>query len=424
MEPKDRIERSVLVTGATGFLGGELLGRLLLEDSCDLICIVRADNDRTAASRGLAAMEKALGRAPSDRERRRVTWLRGDLSQRDLGLRTEQRARLVRSVSEIYHCAASVRFDLSIEQARTANLVGTRSMLALANEAMCNGRFRRFHHVSTAYVAGVFRGSRPAAPVIVAQARFRNTYERSKAEAETYLAENSEVPLTIYRPSIIVGNSQTGRTCSWNVVYYPIKLMAAGVLTHAPGDPQGLLDCVPVDYVADAILALGARDDSDGDIFHITAGGRALTCAQVIAHTYAGIAVSEGRPMRVRTRLIGNGAWIVLKHVLSWFGGSDTRAALRSFEMYAPYTRIHGVHENSRETALLARCGVGLPNRDDFFARAVAYALETDFGRRDVKSPTSPPLRGTRHAAATRTARIRSDMLRVSLAEAAGGAHG
>jgi hypothetical protein len=106
----------------------------------------------------------------------------------------------------------------------------------------------------------------------------------------------------------------------------------------------------------------------------------------VIQHTYAGIAAHEAQPMRIRTRLVGRPTWKLMQLWLRLFGGPKARAVLSNFEQYAPYTRISGVFDNSREAALLARYGVVLPDRDEFFARAVAYALATNFGRRRTRT--------------------------------------
>jgi long-chain acyl-CoA synthetase len=387
---------SVFITGATGFVGGEILARLLARDERQIVCLVRAVNTEDALRRGRATMAGMLGRRPTREEASRVRWVRGDVENECFGLPPGVHSALARRVEEIYHCAASTRFDLSLEAARRTNLDGVRAVVRFASEAARHGGLRRLHHISSAYAAGIFSGTAPAHDRIPKRRRFRNSYERSKADAERFLLENADVPVTIYRPSIIVGDSRTGRTTSWNVVYYPMKLMAAGVLRYAPAAPDGLLDCVPVDFVADAICALGARDDTAGRVLHLTAGRDALTCMQVVEHTYAGVARYRNEPMRIRTRVLGRVGWWLVSTAHRVLGSDATKRVLRSFAQYEPYTRISSVFDNTVEAALLAEAGVRLPQPSEYFANAVRYALETDFGRRDASTgaPVSASERG------------------------------
>ena len=125
------------------------------------------------------------------------------------------------------HCAASVSFDLPLDESRSVNVEGTRRMLEFARG--CPG-LERFSYVSTAYVAGEPGGLFREDELAVGQ-RFRNPYERSKFEAELALrSEGRDLPLQILRPSIVVGDSSTGRTSSFNVLYGPLKALARGAV--------------------------------------------------------------------------------------------------------------------------------------------------------------------------------------------------
>src|SRR5207249_2624688 len=127
------------------------------------------------------------------------------------------------NVSEIYHSAACTRFDQKLEQARRINLKGTENVLNFARRARQSGNFMRLHHVSTAYIAGNRTGVIKEDDLDYGQ-DFFNTYEQSKYETELMLERaRAEVPITIYRPSIIVGDSRTGRTLHFFVLYEPMK---------------------------------------------------------------------------------------------------------------------------------------------------------------------------------------------------------
>ncbi len=385
---------AILITGATGFLGSELAVRLLRrDDDRRLLCLVRADSARAGARRGLAALALALGRPLTAVEASRVSWLAADVEMPDLGLPPPVRRFLASGIEEIFHCAVSTRCDLPLGAARRINVDGVRTVHALAAEAAALGRFRRLHHVSTAYAAGRPRG-RLDAQVLPPDrpGRFRNTYERTMAEAERFLHRGSAVPTTIYRPSIIVGDSRTGRTSNWHGVYVLLGLMAAGRLPFVPGGGVARLDCVPVDYVADAILALGAHTDSAGHTYHLTAGPAALTVPDVIRHTYAAIARHRCAPLCIGTRSVGRIRWWLIEQAYRLRVDGRARGLLGALRRYLPYARSSSVFDNTRESDLLAATGVQSPRPEDFFPRVVDYALANDFGRRRPQSSTAQDL--------------------------------
>lgn len=381
----------ILLTGATGFLGGELLRRLLARREGRIVCLVRAANDAEAWERGAATLRRLHGRSAIGEELARTVWVPGNVCRHDLGLQDAWRRVLTLRVEEVYHCAASVAFDLPIADAERINVDGVRHVLSLARQAMRIGRLRRLHHVSTAFASGRVQG-RVRADVLPPDEprRFRNTYERTKASAERLLREQEAVPVTIYRPSIIVGDSRDGRTSSWNVVYYPMRLMAAGALPVAPSGGAERLDCVPVDFVADGLLALGARPETAGGCYHLTTGDDALTIRDVVRATYDGLARHRGEPARVRTRLVGRAAWAAIALGYRAALRGRARRAFEKFAAYVPYTRVSAVYDNAVEVGLLAACGISAPRPAEFFPRVVGYALAEDFGRRRQRPIETP----------------------------------
>ena len=172
------------------------------------------------------------------------------------------------------HCAASVSFTLELEDARRINVEGTREIMQLAREAQDYGVLDRVVHVSTAYVAGE-RGGRARERQGDVGQDFRNTYERTKLEAEQ-VVHDSGLPAAIVRPSVIVGDSKTGWTPCFNVIYWPLQAFSRGLFDPIPGDPDAPIDIVPVDVVADALLEL-VRGPVRCGPFHVVASDEAVT---------------------------------------------------------------------------------------------------------------------------------------------------
>jgi long-chain acyl-CoA synthetase len=265
---------SILLTGATGFLGGELLVRLLERTDRDIITLVRADDDEAATARLEATLAVLL---PPDRiEPGRVRAVAAHLDRPGLGLTGAEREQLVSGVDTVVHCAASVQFTLPLDEARAINVGGTRAMLALAAGAPA---LERFVHVSTAFVAGDRPGPYRECEGDIGQP-CRNTYEQTKLEAEQHVLASGLPAVSILRPSIVVGDSRTGWTPAFNVIYFPLRAFARGLFPVVPGDPDARVDIVPVDTVADALLELATGPAREGT-FHVVAGDDAPTAQRL-----------------------------------------------------------------------------------------------------------------------------------------------
>src|SRR5215207_1995684 len=336
---------AVFLTGATGFVGREILSRFLDRDDGNVVyALVRAAND-----------DEAAGRLPAHE---RLTAVAGDIERDGLRLEDGSRERLSREVTTVLHCAASVSFDMPLEESRSVNVEGTRRMLDFARSCT---RLWRFSYISTAYVAGepgrLFREDELA----VGQA-FRNSYERSKFEAELALrSEGADLPLQILRPSIVVGDSTTGRTSSFNVLYGPLKAYARGRVPAIPARREAPVDIVPVDYVADRVHELATRGPNG--TFHLVAGRNATTVGRLLEMSSEEL----GRP---QPRVLSPGVY--RRWVHPWL--RRRHRGLRRLQVYFPYFAM-SVRFDDR------RLGPG-PRVESYFHRLVRYAQAARWGRR------------------------------------------
>ena len=175
-------------------------------------------------------------------------------------------------LDSIFHCAASTTLNLPLGEAREINVQGTNRVLDLAEQSTTANPAFRLHYVSTAFVAGATERTVRASDLQVGGS-FRNTYEQVKAEAEHNVRQRQHrIQTTIYRPSVICGDSITGRTSAFNVMYVPARLLILGLCKAIPALPHTPFDIVPINYVADAIFHLSSFERSIGECYHLSAG--------------------------------------------------------------------------------------------------------------------------------------------------------
>jgi long-chain acyl-CoA synthetase len=188
----------------------------------------------------------------------------------------------------VINAAASTNFDDPIEFARTANLATT---LELLNKVRVSGKIARFVHISTAFVSACHKGEVNEEQVPLG---FNNTYEQTKYESELAVM-HSGLPYTIFRPSIVIGDSLTGYSKHFRVFYSMFRLWLTGVIPRAPIDQQARADVVPIDHVVDAILRFMDSPRTLSRTINITSG---LSSPSVREIFEAGLRVFNEKPAR------------------------------------------------------------------------------------------------------------------------------
>ena len=367
------VGRGVLLTGATGFLGGEILARLLQGGDCQVYALVRAHDQGQAEARLRQTIVSLLGTI--DPWSRRAVAIPADVCSPGLGMTEPQREWLAERTTEVIHCAASVSFELGLEESRRINLDGTIRMLELARFATLRGGLDCFTHVSTAYVAGTHPGTFGEDDPRLGQG-FRNAYERSKFEAEAMVRSRSDsLPVQVLRPSIVVGDSRCGWTSSFNVLYAPLRAFARGNYPVLPAKRNAPVDVVPVDYVADSVLALAG---CPGTTFNLVAGERASTVGEVaeLASSYF-----ETRPSRLISPKLYRRA---VHPVLVRTGSEKRRRALRRSEQFFPYFEVGTLYDAARARVALRPAGLEPPPLRSYFERLMDFAVAAAWGRKPV----------------------------------------
>jgi NAD(P)-dependent dehydrogenase (short-subunit alcohol dehydrogenase family) len=248
------------VTGATGFIGHNLVGRLLQREGT-IYALVRA------GSRGrLEELRTAWGADGA-----RVVPIDGDLAQPGLGVSEEDLLTLRGDVDHFFHLAAIYDMAAGAEAQEAANVEGTRHAVELAGaiEAGC------FHQVSSIAAAGLYKGTWTEDMFEQAEDLDTHPYFRTKHESERVVREECRRPWRVYRPGIVVGDSRSGEIDKVDGPYYMFKLLqqARRVLPAwlpTLGIEGGEINIVPVDYVVAAIDHIAHQPDLDGQAFSLT----------------------------------------------------------------------------------------------------------------------------------------------------------
>ena len=359
---------AVLLTGTTGFIGMELLARYLERSDRKIVTLVRAGSPAGAQARIDAVLENLFG-ARWREHAGRVEAVPGDVTAPGLGLAQAERERLADRISTIVHSAASVSFALPLDEARDINVAGTRRVLELAELAHARGGLDCYGHVSTAYVAGTHAGRFSESDLDVGQG-FRNSYEKSKFEAEQ-LVRQAGLPSKILRPSIVVGDRNNGWTAAFNVLYWPLRALSRGLFDAVPAVPGAPVDVVSVDYVADAIHALCEQRGGTGETYHLTAGRNASTISEIAdrASRYF---------RRPAPEVLSPAEFATLPRTVA----QDSAVAAGS--VYFPYFSIDTVFDDEATRARLEPEGIRASPLSDYLERLLDYATRSRWGKRPI----------------------------------------
>ena len=294
---------TLLVTGAAGLIGGEVCAQAVAAGH-RVFALVRRTKEVRGNDGALVPVAGVLA---------------GDVTLPGLGLDC-----VPEGLDCVIHCAAALEFDAPRDRLDPVNVEGTRNVADFAEKTGA-----RLLHVSTAYVCGTREGTIEEGPVPAGTA-FANNYEASKAAAEA-VVEASTARWCIARPSIVLGDHETGTIRDFPALCNVFRLMARGAVPVLPVAESARMDLVPVDYVARSLLALAeAGEKSEGKHVHI-ASTDPLPAAvlpqgvRAFPHFADPIAVE---PREFNPATLTASQRRVTERMLQTFGGYLTRAPL------------------------------------------------------------------------------------------------
>jgi long-chain acyl-CoA synthetase len=339
---------------------------------------VRGKEDAESAAKVAHILDIARPESLTAEDRARVSVVRGDITQDRLGLSAARFDELAGVATRVIHDAATVDWAAPLETTRRINVDGTRRVLELAQSGYRRGTLRRFDYISTCHVCGKRTGNILEAS-LDDSAGFFNNYEQSKFEAET-LVRRSGVPFSTFRLSSVVGDSRTGYSSTFRVMYWPLKMLSRGMAWVVPADRAGVLDIVPIDFVCEALEALSADPSMRGKTFHLAAGPeRSSTIGELLD-----LAVSRFRvrpPMLISPSTFDTYLRPLL-YLVTW---GRRRDMMKKGRVYRPYMAFRASFDTAEGRSVLDPLGIQPPLVREYFQRLIDYALESNWGKREVE---------------------------------------
>lgn len=347
---------TTFLTGATGYIGAHIASGLLDSSTDGLNLLVRAKNRREAEARLWRAFQLHMDfdRFHSVLNGRLHLFL-GDLTGTALGLSAEDYGRLAATTDSIIHCAASLNRK-SEKSCLNVNLRGTLEVVKLAMRARQQQGLRRISHVSTVAVAGQRRNEVVQEDASIDWDRSDyDPYARTKKFCEHMIRELlPDVPRTIFRPSIVLGDSRRAATTQFDMVRAFVLLAN---LPFLPFRPEDRLDIVPVDYVADSIVALHRKDQPQQEIYHLSSGTDSETFRQLTD----GLARQRNKRGPIYLPALEKPFISIVNALANWRGTSVGWSA-SLLKVFMPYLVWNTVFDNHRVVSETGRAPAPFSN--------------------------------------------------------------
>ncbi len=339
---------AIFLTGSTGYIGAHIAANLLSEHGASLNVLVRARDPHEAEERLWRGLQLHMDfRAFYEFLQTRVRIFRGDLTGERFGLSTDDYDRLVHTTDSVIHCAASLNRK-SEKSCMNVNLRGTLEVLQLGMAVNHYHGLRRFSHVSTVAVAGQRQDEVVTEDKSIDWARSDyDPYARTKKFCEHMIRQLlPEVPKTIFRPSIVLGDSRRAETTQFDMVRAFVFLAGLPVLPLRSTDR---VDIVNVDFVADAVAALHVREKTQFDTYHLSSGRESQTFRQLTES----LAAAQDKRGPFYLPLLQKPFTSSVNALANRKSAIGRGAAL--MKVFMPYLTFNTVFDNTRVTTELGR---------------------------------------------------------------------
>jgi long-chain acyl-CoA synthetase len=339
---------AIFLTGGTGYIGAHVAANLLDQHDATLNLLVRGRDPRDAELRLWQALQLHLSFPKfSEYLQTKIRIFRGDLTSPQFGLEPSDYDRLVHTTDSVIHCAASLNRK-SEKSCLNVNLRGTLEVVQMARRSQYYHGLRRFSNVSTVAVAGKRNHEVVLEDRSIEWDRSDyDPYARTKKFCEHMVRELlPDVPLTIFRPSIVLGDSRHPQTTQFDMVRSFVFLAGLPVL---PFRPQDKIDIVNVDFVADAISTLHMKANPEHDTYHLSSGNGSQTFQELTK----ALAAEQNKRGPVFLPILEKPFGTAVNFLANRKGPVGHGAAL--MKVFLPYLTWNTVFDNTRVTTEMGR---------------------------------------------------------------------
>ena len=363
--------KGVFITGANGNIGSRLVKEYLTASDYKLFLLVRGASQQRAVDRLKEAM--AFWGVPFERYEDRIEVLCGDVTLPGLGLAPERAEALRNQVHLFVHAASSISLDLPLADARRMILGGTQNAYRLSREFP---HLERFGFVSTMEIVGRYAGLVKEEFLTNYPLDFLNTYEIAKFEAEEFLRTQIETgaSVSIFRPSMVVGESITGKALGFQSFYMMVeKMLLAPDYSVLPDGPS--VDTIPVDVLVQGMVGLMAAPASKNQIYHF-AQGRAdlMTFSEFIAKLQPLLESRLGRKIK-RPKYVNPVVHRGLLTLLSKLTWGELGRLVRVQLVFVKFAGLTWQIDNPKTRSALAALPVSWPSFDQYLPALIDYYL-------------------------------------------------
>ena len=373
------------LTGASGAVGSAIVPLLLDDPDTHVRVLLRADSPEHL----LIRLEELCGfweLAPDAEARRRIQPLLGDATLERFGLSAAEYGILTADTTHIIHCAASVRMNDPLEHARRSAVGSAEAILALARELARRGTLHKLEFVSTVGIAGKRPGILPETWIDEPRA-FHNTYEQTKAEAERLIrdvVEREHLPITVHRPSMVIGDSRDGRIIHFQIFYYICEILSGRrTFGLSPDFGNVQLDVIPANWVAEAIVTASRSPETSGRIFHLCAGPKGSPPLKTLQTKVRTTFRAHG--VKLPPALTIPRSWFAaLPRLASILPSEAYRRKLSTLPIYMDYLADRQAFDNKQYAHWIGLRGMQLPDAMSFVPKALQYYLSLRYA-----SPTT-----------------------------------
>lgn len=366
---------NLLLTGATGAVGEELLERWLARSKARVTVLLRGD-----AGARFETLKATLAERVAGDWRDRLSFVKGDVSEPGLGLSGVDRERVVAETTAIVHSAANTKFSQTKEEAAQQNTRGAAHVFELARACK---KLEKLGYLSTVYVAGMRTGKIKETD-LEHEAGFVNHYEASKYEAEKLLRRLwHEVPASCYRLSTVLGDARTGEVRHFNALHQSLKLLYHALAPMLPGDPKAPVDLVPMDYAADAVFELFENRFAPKQTYHVSGGTKNLfTVTELLDEAMKAFAEQPKWKKRgiARPEIVDLPTYRLFEGSVEQMGNDVLLQVLRALSHFAPQLTYPKDFDDSGTKKALKGSKIQAAPMSKYFGKIMKYCLDSSWG--------------------------------------------